>query len=285
MLCSILKADGSSPRGAGAHMAVFADGTALGTVGGGAVERQSILLARELLEGKRNALRDFALHPEAANSTGMVCGGDVTVWFQYIPPENAAQIGVLRAWRDALGSGRNVWLCLVLDGETLREFRLLTADELRHGTEGFFTSRPYWDGSTFVEPIVRAGRVYLFGAGHVGRALAPVLHYVGFEVTVYDNRAEVSLTADDYAVVMTPGHQADYEILEQVLRTPATYIGCIGSRKKVALTRERLAAAGFSQQDIDRVHAPIGLPILAETPEEIAISVAAEMIRHRAEHL
>ena len=309
MLCSILKADGSSPRGAGAHMAVFADGTALGTVGGGAVERQSILLARELLKGKRNALRDFALHPEAANSTGMVCGGDVTVWFQYIPPENAAQIGVLRAWRDALGSGRNVWLCLMLDGETLREFRLLTADELRHGTEGFFTSRPYWDGSTFVEPIVRAGRVYLFGAGHVGRALAPVLHYIGFEVTVYDNRAElanaehfptaheivvgdfrrifdkVSLTADDYAVVMTPGHQADYEILEQVLRTPATYIGCIGSRKKVALTRERLAAAGFSQQDIDRVHAPIGLPILAETPKEIAISVAAEMIRHRAEHL
>ena len=309
MLCSILKADGSSPRGAGAHMAVFADGTALGTVGGGAVERQSILLARELLKGKWNALRDFALHPEAANSTGMGCGGDVTVWFQYIPPENAAQIGVLRAWRDALGSGRNVWLCLVLDGETLREFRLLTADELRHGTEGFFTSRPYWDGSTFVEPIVRAGRVYLFGAGHVGRALAPVLRYVGFEVTVYDNRSElaspahfptaheiivgdfrrifdkVSLTADDYAVVMTPGHQADYEILEQVLRTPATYIGCIGSRKKVALTRERLAAAGFSQQDIDRVRAPIGLPILAETPEEIAISVAAEMIRHRAERL
>ena len=192
MLCSILKADGSSPRGAGAHMAVFSDGTALGTVGGGAVERQSILLARELLKGKRNALRDFALHPEAANSTGMVCGGDVTVWFQYIPPENAAQIGVLRAWRDALGGGRNVWLCLVLDGETLREFRLLTADELRHGTEGFFTSRPYWDGSTFVEPIVRAGRVYLFGAGHVGRALAPVLRYVGFEVTVYDNRAELA---------------------------------------------------------------------------------------------
>ena len=263
MLCSILKADGSSPRGAGAHMAVFADGTALGTVGGGAVERQSILLARELLKGKWNALRDFALHPEAANSTGMVCGGDVTVWFQYIPPENAAQIGVLRAWRDALGSGRNVWLCLVLDGETLREFRLLTADELRHGTEGFFTSRPYWDGSTFVEPIVRAGRVYLFRR-------------------IFD---KVSLTADDYAVVMTPGHQADYEILEQVLRTPATYIGCIGSRKKVALTRERLAAAGFSQQDIDRVRAPIGLPILAETPEEIAISVAAEMIRHRAERL
>ena len=133
-----------------------------------------------------------------------------------------------------------------------------------------------------------------------------MLRYVGFEVTVYDNRAElanaehfptvheiivgdfrrifdkVSLTADDYAVVMTPGHQADYEILEQVLRTPATYIGCIGSRTKVAKTRERLRGDGFTEAEIDRVHAPIGLPILAETPEEIAISIAAEMIEHRA---
>ena len=183
----------------------------------------------------------------------------------------------------------------------------LTADELRHGTEGFFYLPFLGRQHLCPSPSSARGAVYLFGAGHVGRALAPVLHYIGFEVTVYDNRAElaspahfptaheiivgdfrrifdkVSLTADDYAVVMTPGHQADYEILEQVLRTPATYIGCIGSRKKVALTRERLAAAGFSQQDIDRVHAPIGLPILAETPEEIAISVAAEMIRHRAE--
>ena len=309
MLCSVLAADGSSPRGAGAHMAVFADGSALGTVGGGAVERQSIALAQQLLREKRDALRRFALHPAAENSTGMVCGGDVTVGFQRFTPAEPAAVEVLRAWRDALGSGRNVWLNLAFEGETVRELRLLTADDLRHGTESFFTAKPYWDGRTYVEPVVRAGRVYLFGAGHVGRALVPVLSYVGFEVTVYDNRAElasaerfpaahrliigdfrrifekVTLTADDYAVVMTPGHQADYEILEQVLRTPATYIGCIGSRKKVALTRERLAAAGFSQQDIDRVHAPIGLPILAETPEEIAVSIAAEMIRHRAEHL
>ena len=309
VLCSILTADGSSPRGAGAHMAVFADGTALGTVGGGAVEQQSVALARELLEKKRNALRTFALHPEAANSTGMVCGGDVTIWFHYISPEDPAQTEVLRTWCGALGSGRNAWLHLALEGESVCSFRILTAGDLCHDSEGFFTARPYWDGRTFVEPIVRAGRVYLFGGGHVGRALVPVLSYVGFEVTVFDNREElaraehfpaarevllgdfchifekVTLTADDYAVVMTPGHQADYEILEQVLGTEATYIGCIGSRRKVALTREKLAAAGFSQQDIDRVHAPIGLPILAETPEEIAVSIAAEMIRHRAEHL
>ena len=309
MLCRVLAADGSSPRGAGAHMAVFADGTALGTVGGGAVERQSIALAQTLLEEGQDALRIFALHPEAGNSTGMVCGGDVTICFQCFSPEKAVGVDALRAWLGALESGKNVWLRLTIDGETVRETGVLSSDDLRHGTESFFTSRPYWDGTVYVEPIVRAGRVYLFGAGHVGRALVPVLSYVGFEVTVFDNRAElarrehfqtareiivgdfahifekVTLTADDYAVVMTPGHQADYEILEQVLRTPATYIGCIGSKRKVALTRERLAAAGFSQQDIDRIHAPIGLPILAETPEEIAVSIAGEMIRHRAEQI
>ena len=309
MLCSVLTADGSAPRGAGAHMAVLLDGTALGTVGGGAVERQSVAFAQELLQEKKDALRTFALHPEAANTTGMICGGDVTVCFQYCSPSDAARIDTLRAWRDALGSGRNVWLRLDLDGEKVRELRILTADDLRHGADSFFTAKPYWDGRTYVEPIVRAGRVYLFGAGHVGRALVPVLRYVGFEVTVFDERAhlatpesfpdareiivgdfrhifeKVSLTADDYAVIMTPGHQADYEILEQVLKTDATYIGCIGSRKKVALTREKLAAAGFSHRDIDRIHAPIGLAILAETPEEIAVSIAAEMIRHRAEHL
>ena len=140
----------------------------------------------------------------------------------------------------------------------------------------------------------------------MGRALVPVLATVGFRVVMYDNREElakkenypmasevifgsfsdifgkVALTANDYAVVMTPGHQADYEILSQVLGSDATYIGCIGSRTKVAKTRERLKCDGYTEEDIARVHAPIGLPILAETPEEIAISIAAEMIEHRA---
>lgn len=158
----------------------------------------------------------------------------------------------------------------------------------------------------YVEPLRHAGSVYIFGGGHVGRALVPVLATVGFRVVMYDNREDfakkenypaasdvifgdfsdlsdkVTLTANDYAVVMTPGHQADYEILAQVLRSDATYIGCIGSRTKVAKTRERLLGDGFSEANIARIHSPIGLPILAETPEEIAISIAGEMIEHRA---
>ena len=81
---------------------------------------------------------------------------------------------------------------------------------------------------------------------------------------------------------MTPGHQSDFEVLAQALATPAAYVGCIGSKHKVAATREKLAALDFSEADMDRVHSPIGLPIGGETPEEIAISIAAEMIAHRS---
>ena len=94
---------------------------------------------------------------------------------------------------------------------------------------------------------------------------------------------QITLTEDDYVVIMTPGHQADFEVLCRALTVHTTYIGCIGSRSKIATTKKRLAERGFNQTEIDRLHAPIGLPILAETPAEIAISVAAELIRVRKE--
>jgi len=93
------------------------------------------------------------------------------------------------------------------------------------------------------------------------------------------------LTDEDYVVIMTPGHQADYEVLSQALRTPAGYIGCIGSRKKVAAARERLLADGFTDREIGRVYAPIGLPIGGETPAEVAVSVAAQLIACRSGRL
>src|SRR5699024_7785109 len=150
-----------------------------------------------------------------------------------------------------------------------------------------------------------AGTVYLCGAGHVGLALVHLLALAEFPVVVYDQRPAPpdgipeavrvvqgpyedalsrleAIGPEDYVVIMTPGHQGDYEILRQVLRTPARYIGCIGSRRKIAATRERLLADGFSEADFARVHAPIGLDIGGETPQEIALSVAAQLVACRA---
>jgi xanthine dehydrogenase accessory factor len=81
---------------------------------------------------------------------------------------------------------------------------------------------------------------------------------------------------------MSRGHETDYQILRWLLRTEADYIGCIGSSKKIALTKERLLADGLSSTQIARMHAPVGLAIGAETPAEIAVSIAAELIRHRS---
>ena len=153
---------------------------------------------------------------------------------------------------------------------------------------------------------MRAG-VYVFGGGHVAQELVPVIAHVGFSAVVFEDRADfarrelfagvtdtvlgdfahfeqkLTITPDDYIVIMTRGHQADYEILLQALRTQACYVGCIGSRTKMVRVRERLAEDGLSEAQIARIHNPIGLPILAETPAEIAISIAAELIQFRAQ--
>lgn len=306
VLCSILATSGSSPRGAGAKMAVFADGSALGTVGGGAVEQLSVQRALAAIRSGENELKSYDLHPNDVSDIGMICGGRVTVYFQLFTPEQTDDIAVLRSWRETLEKDVDLWLLLALDGEGVKEFRVLTREDIPQEDKALFTSRALWEGERYAEPLARAGKVCIFGGGHVGSALVPVLSTVGFRVVMFDNREalakrenypaadevifgdfrhiydKVTLTPDDYAVIMTPGHQADFEILAQVLKSEASYIGCIGSRGKVAKTRAKLLEAGFNEADLARIHSPIGLPILAETPEEIAISIAAEVIEHRA---
>ena len=84
--------------------------------------------------------------------------------------------------------------------------------------------------------------------------------------------------ASDALIVMTRGHEADLTVLARALKTNAAYIGCIGSRHKIAFTREKLIGMGYTDADLERIHTPIGLDIGAETPEEIAVSIAAELI-------
>lgn len=158
-----------------------------------------------------------------------------------------------------------------------------------------------------VEPARRVCTAYLFGAGHVARSTAAVAVLVGFRVSVSDDRSEyanrerfpdvheirvlenfdqafseVSVGSEDYIVIFTRGHLHDKTVLALALKTGAGYIGMIGSQSKRNAIYGALRKEGFSEADIDRVHSPIGLSIGAETPEEIAVSIMAEMIRHRA---
>jgi xanthine dehydrogenase accessory factor len=158
----------------------------------------------------------------------------------------------------------------------------------------------------FAEPLTSRPVLYLFGGGHVSLQICPLARRVGFKVVVVDDRAEFAdparwpdaemvhrmpfagalgkLPVDEssYLVIVTRGHSHDKTVLEQCLRSRAKYVGMIGSRRKKALIYESLLQEGFTQAELDRVHAPIGLNIGAETPEEIAVSIVAELIQVRA---
>ena len=300
VLCRIMDASGSTPRGAGARMAVYQDGSTSGTIGGGAVELRAAKIAGELLETGGSRTCSFHLTPGDIEDIGMVCGGDVTLLFQHLAPERLPLLEDIAA---ALGEPGPSWLVTDLRADGRWE---MAVD--RTGDGALFTRRPMLqEGGRYVEPLCPAGSIYIFGAGHVGAALARLLCWMGQRVVVFDDRPHalrpgtfpegvrcilgdygeigLSLGSEDCAVVMSPGHKMDFQILTQVLKTEAGYVGCIGSRRKIAATRELLLEAGFSGDVIDAIHSPIGLPIGAETPEEIAVSVAAELIAHRSGRL
>ncbi len=160
----------------------------------------------------------------------------------------------------------------------------------------------------YIEPVIPDPHVIILGAGHVGKALSKVARFSGFRVTVVDDRQEYAnrdnipdaidivvtdfddvfskLAADrgTYLVIATRGHNHDLDALKAALKTEARYIGLLGSKRKKALLFKTLRDEGFSQTDIDRVITPVGLPIGSVTPEEIAVSIMAQIIKYRREH-
>jgi xanthine dehydrogenase accessory factor len=160
----------------------------------------------------------------------------------------------------------------------------------------------------FVEPVVSDAVLYVFGGGHVSRQIVPLASHVGFQVVVIDDRADFADTRHfpeardvyhlpfedvmkrfeihdlSYLVIVTRGHVHDKNVLAQALKTKAGYIGMIGSSRKRNIIYEKLLQEGFTKEDLSRVHSPIGLDIGAETPEEIAVSIVAEMIKVRRGH-
>ncbi len=168
-------------------------------------------------------------------------------------------------------------------------------------------SEVYYDQRFLVEPLRLGGTVIIFGAGHVSQKIAPLSEGVGFRTIVLDDRPDyanaerfpapvetraiedftklpdMGIDEDSYLVIVTRGHLFDKDVLAQVLRSGAAYIGMIGSRTKRELIYKELMERGFSEDELRKVNCPIGTAILAETPEELGISIVGELIKVRAE--
>jgi xanthine dehydrogenase accessory factor len=318
---TIVGTSGSSPRHSGAAMVVQADGSAIGTIGGGPLEATVIRLAVEAVRNRRSCTKRF----ESAQ-LGMRCGGSELVLVEYVDSGQAAPRKLLQSIVELLEQGRSGWLVTETTGaesdETLVRRGLIASNGSVTGDapcdlpalrklagSGVVGDTTASDGLTrrYVERVGARGTAYVFGAGHCGHRLVPLLGSVDFFTVVVDDRpdfanterfpaadrivvprsfeeavSDLSIGEDGYIVVVTRGHTHDKCVLAQALRTEACYIGMIGSRTKVADTFHVLREEGFSEDDLARVHAPIGLPIGAETPEEIAVSIAAQLIQTRA---
>ena len=308
MLVTIVSEAGSAPRGTGSQMLVNQEGRIMGTIGGGAVEHESEALALKFLREKTSGRHAYVLRKNQNEDIGMACGGDVSVWFQFVDHTDSR-------WQDLAGkvlarieAREPGWLVQQADGGfpvLLGTEEILWGQDLEQA-EIYRIPGCKLTEQAFSMPLPIGERAIIFGGGHIARELAPLLDRVGFRVVVMDNRPEftdpkdlpgareiicgdylrlsdyLDLTENDYVVVMTNGHIHDFDVQEQALRTKLAYIGVIGSRRKTAVVNQKLRAAGLSEEAIAQVHTPIGTAIKAVTPAEIAISIAGEMIYERA---
>ncbi len=266
-------------------MLVCADGSSFGTIGGGKVEQVASDAGAEVAAGQP-ARRVF--HNLVAD-LGMACGGGMEL---YIEPV-AASLGALEQVVRALAERRSVELVTPLDGGAKR---------VRDSAARLPSIR--CDDDELVEVIVPSERVLLFGCGHVGRAIGPLARQVGFEVVVCDDQLEAEpewadqtvasfsidelercagrLGVGDYAVIVTRDHAIDLEVLGGLFGHQLTYLGMIGSKRKIGGFRQQLVERGVvTAERWAELHAPIGVAIGAETPEELAVSVVAELVATR----
>jgi xanthine dehydrogenase accessory factor len=301
-LCTVVRTRGSTPQSPGATMLIRADGRTQGTLGGGCVEAEVRKRAYEMLRAGRSGLLDFVLDHDYGWDDGLICGGRMFIGVMPMTPGDDRT-----AFRQALtatSARKAASFPLVIDNAATGEAGASAESDAAASAPTPSPRRERYTVHLEVPPTL-----LIAGAGHVGLALAKMALGLDFHVVVIDDRGDqasrerfgdrVELVVGDiaaalraypidagcYVVIVTRGHQNDEQALDAVIRSPAGYIGLIGSRRKSRLIFDDLRAAGVSDELLSRVHTPIGLPINAVTVPEIAVSIAAELVQARRSRL
>lgn len=284
VLVAIVGHHGSVPGKTGAMMVVTPDQIE-GTVGGGLVEHQLIELARS---GPENQILPFAHDGDATDS---ICSGHQTIAVLPLSKLDLLQLGTLAEMEAADSPGM---LTLGPDGPSV--------DSGPVGPTLLTENEKHWQ---FTMPIGPQDTLTIVGGGHVGLALSRVMAALPFRIVILDDRQDLPTIAQNtwahdihqicwsevaqsvvegdrsWVVIMTRGHRHDTEVLKKLLPLDIHYLGMMGSAAKVRQVFTKMEAEGLDPGDLKRVYAPIGVPISSHTPEEIAISIAAEIIQVR----
>ncbi len=293
---------GSAPVPAGGQLVVALGDRFEGSVSGGCVEVDVLVEAADVMASGKPRLIEYGVSEETAWRAGLPCGGKLTVLIEPLTRADIAFVdGIIAARRE-----RRTVVVTSRIGDGSR--RVHAADEalptelasfIASATGGLIDTP---EGQLFVQPLVPPLRIIVAGATHIGQVFAELARQIGYAVTVVDPRSvfaseerfgaaaaiaewpgasfdKLGLDRRTAVVALTHASHIDDEALTAALRSPCMYIGALGSRATHAKRFDRLAAAGFSTEDLQRIHAPIGLNIGAKGPAEIAVSILAEIIK------
>ena len=296
ILLIVVESNGSSPGRQGFKMAVAENSEIFGSIGGGIMEYAMVEKAKKLF-----AQQEFLpfikkqIHNKKSpdNQSGMICSGEQSILFYPINPATQDAELVTDIVACLQKNCKNILSVLPL-GMTLG-----TSAKLAERYRTKITNETDWE---YREQIAYKNELYIIGGGHVSVALSQTMAQLGFYVTVFDNREslntmEMNTYAHNkqiinyaqiekyipkgenvYVVIMTFQHISDQKVLQSLIHGKFKYIGLMGSKSKVQKLFAGLKAEGITDEKLAKVHSPIGISIKSETPEEIAISIAAEII-------
>jgi len=311
-LATIVKKIGAAPREEGAKMFIGDDGRFFGTVGGGCVEAEVWQEAKQCAKAQTANILHYRMDGRLVEDEGMICGGNVDIFLEPIHERYRSLYAEARALEKR---GRNGLMVTRFSGGSLSKSLVLEdgsvvgdglGDELKASFQSYTEqAKPVIDNGTIIEPLVSYPFLYLFGAGHISQHVSKIAAMVDFNTVVIDDRPDfanrerfpeaqeiivedfrkvfqrLTFYGNEYVAIVTRGHKHDALVLEEVMRRPTRYVGMIGSKRKNRLILDHLKAKGFEDAALAAVHAPIGLGIRAETPQEIAVSIVAELIAVR----
>lgn len=301
-LATVVSAWGSAPVPVGGQLAVAPDGRFEGSVSGGCVEIDVITEAQDVIANGKPKLLEFGIADDVAWRAGLPCGGTIKV---FIEPLRSSDRDFIDEILEALRSRRVIAVVTnlrtgdrnLLDAASVDSAEL--AARISASESGIATLA---DEECFVLVLMPAVRLVLAGATHISQVLGDLASRVGYDVVIVDPRpafasaerfggmtvlegwpephfAEATFDGRTAVVALTHAAHLDDEALAAALRSDCFYVGALGSRKTHAARLERLRAAGFADQDLARIHAPVGLAIGAKGPAEIAVSILAEIVK------
>lgn len=319
-IARVIKTWNAAPRPVGSVMLISADQEMAGSVSGGCVEGAVVKAAQKVIANGQSQLLKFGVTNDDAWTVGLSCGGRIEVLLRpFMTTDDLVWQGIQTSLANSQGG---IWIS-ELDVENPKEALVLTdrttigpigevlkKNALRAYQERKSQRIELEDRAYFLHVLPKQSQLFLIGAAHLTADLIQLAHIFGFKCIVIDPRGifanktqfqqapdqlfneypsevlpQFELDQDCYAVTLSHDPKIDDNALEILLRVPVAYIGALGSRKTQAKRIKRLLEKGFTQAEVDRISGPVGIDINSKTPQEIALSILAEIIAIKNQHL